>query len=151
MGPKERRVREKESVRQLILDAARELFATEGYRNVSMRKIAEKIEYSPTTIYLYFNDKSELLFSLCEETFSLLIEQFGQLEHEVDDPVERLRLALKSYVLFGIAHPNHYKVTFMEHFDNLDHAPEGKMKDSKGMMAFMSISETVSECLKQGR
>jgi len=151
MGPKERRVREKESLRQQILDAARELFATEGYRNVSMRKIAEKIEYSPTTIYLYFNDKSELLFSLCEETFSLLIEQFAQLNREIEDPVERLRLGLKSYVLFGLAHPNHYKVTFLEHFDHLDEAPEGKMKDSKGMMAFKNISETVSTCVKEGR
>src|SRR5712692_8428088 len=134
MGLKERRVREKESLRQQILDAARDLFATHGYQNVSMRKIAEKIEYSPTTIYLYFNDKSELLLSLCEETFSILIEQFAQLDREIEDPVERLRLGLKSYVLFGIEHPNHYKVTFMEQVDHVETAAEGKMKDSKGML-----------------
>jgi AcrR family transcriptional regulator len=151
MGPKERRVREKESLRQHILDAARELFATEGYRNVSMRKIAERIEYSPTTIYLYFNDKSELLLSLCEETFSILIERFAQLDQEIEDPVERLRLGLKSYVIFGIEHPNHYKVTFMEQVDNLDKAAEEKMKESKGMQAFKNISETVSRCVAQGR
>src|SRR5262249_52649610 len=116
-----------------------------------MRKIAEKIEYSPTTIYLYFSDKSDLLFSLCEETFSILIDQFAQLDREIHDPVERLRLGLKSYVLFGIAHPNHYKVTFMEHFENLDDAPEGKLEDSKGMLAFKRISETVAECIEDGR
>jgi AcrR family transcriptional regulator len=151
MGLKERRVREKESLRQQILDAARELFATHGYHNVSMRKIAEKIEYSPTTIYLYFSDKSELLFSLCEETFSILIEQFAELDREVADPVERLRRGLKSYVLFGIEHPNHYKVTFMEHVDSHDRAPEDKMSESKGMQAFKNISHTVSRCVSEGR
>lgn len=151
MGLKERRVREKESLRQQILDAARELFATHGYRNVSMRKIAEKIEYSPTTIYLYFNDKSELLFSLCEETFSILVEQFAQLDREVEDPVERLRLGLKSYVLFGIEHPNHYKVTFMEQVDHVDKVSEAKKNESKGMEAFKNISQTVSRCVNEGR
>jgi AcrR family transcriptional regulator len=151
MGSRERRVREKESLRQQILDAARELFATHGYRNVSMRKIAERIEYSPTTIYLYFNDKSELLLSLCEETFSILIEKFAELDCEIQDPVERLRLGLKSYVLFGIEHPNHYKVTFMEQVENLDKAQEAKMKESKGMLAFKNISQTVSRCINEGR
>ena len=56
MGIKERRAREKEQLRRQILSAARELFVNEGYENVSMRKIANKIEYSPTTIYLYFKD-----------------------------------------------------------------------------------------------
>ena len=68
MGVHERRAREKKELRQEILDAARDLFLREGYENVSMRKIAEKIEYSPTTIYLYFQDKADLLDCICEET-----------------------------------------------------------------------------------
>ena len=70
MGTTERRARAKQLLRGEILDAARELFIKHGYENVSMRKIAEKIEYSPTTIYLYFHDKSEILHTLCEETFA---------------------------------------------------------------------------------
>jgi AcrR family transcriptional regulator len=151
MGSRERRVREKESLRQQILDAARELFAAHGYRNVSMRKIAERIEYSPTTIYLYFNDKSELLFSLCEETFSILIDRFAELDQEVADPVERLRLGLKSYCLFGLEHPNHYKVTFMDHPENIERTPESKLTDSKGMQAFRNISDRVACCVRDGR
>ena len=72
MGTQERRNREKESLRQEILDAARRLFLKNGFQNVSMRQIAEKIEYSPTTIYLYFKDKSALFRSICEETFGKL-------------------------------------------------------------------------------
>jgi AcrR family transcriptional regulator len=60
MGISQRREREQEQLRRKIFDAASELFAQEGYQNVSMRKIAERIEYSPTTIYLYFKDKNEL-------------------------------------------------------------------------------------------
>ena len=56
MGSNERRERERLELRQLILDAARELFVEEGYDAVTMRRIAEKIEYTPTTIYLHFKD-----------------------------------------------------------------------------------------------
>lgn len=50
MGVVERKAREKREIKDLILDAARKLFVREGYENVSMRKIADKIEYSPATI-----------------------------------------------------------------------------------------------------
>ncbi len=79
MGIKERREKEQEDLRQKILDAASELFAKEGYSNVSMRKIARKIEYSPTTIYLYFKDKTDLLNQICEETFSNLIKDIEKI------------------------------------------------------------------------
>ena len=82
MGIKERREREKENLRRDILDVAREMFATEGYESVSMRKIADKIEYSATTIYLYFKDKNELLYQICEETF----EQLGRQIREISEP-----------------------------------------------------------------
>lgn len=52
-----RRAREIENLRRAILDAARELFYEQDYRAVSMRKIAEKVEYSPAAIYRYFSDK----------------------------------------------------------------------------------------------
>ena len=69
MGIKERQDRERAAVRQAILDAARDLFVTEGYRTVSMRKIAERIEYSPAAIYGYFASKDEIFFALVEEGF----------------------------------------------------------------------------------
>ena len=68
MSIQARKEKEKEALRQKILAAARELFVDEGYENVSMRKVARKIEYSPTTIYLYFKNKAELLDSICDET-----------------------------------------------------------------------------------
>ena len=72
MGIKERHERDREAVRRAILDAARELFVTEGYQNVSIRKVAERIEYSPAAIYLYFPSKDDIFFALAEEGFRLL-------------------------------------------------------------------------------
>ena len=72
MGIKERQERDREAVSRSILDAARELFVTEGYRNVSIRKIAEKIEYSPAAIYGYFPSKDDIFYALAEEGFRLL-------------------------------------------------------------------------------
>ena len=76
MGITERREREREEVRRKILDAARELFATEGYAAVTMRKIAEAIEYSPTAIYGHFEDKDDLVHALCHEDFARLLAVF---------------------------------------------------------------------------
>jgi AcrR family transcriptional regulator len=72
MGIKERQERDRDAVRRAILDAARELFVTEGYGNVSIRKIAERIEYSPAAIYSYFPSKDDIFFDLAEEGFRLL-------------------------------------------------------------------------------
>src|SRR4051812_5939275 len=72
MGIKERQVRDRKAVRRAILDAARELFVAEGFQNVSIRKIAERIEYSPAAIYGYFPSKDDIFFSLAEEGFRLL-------------------------------------------------------------------------------
>ncbi len=66
MGTKERRERERRELRKKILDAARELFVEQGYDAVTMRKIAQAIEYSPTAIYLHFKDKMAVMRALCD-------------------------------------------------------------------------------------
>ncbi len=150
MGPKQRRAREKETLRHEILDAARELFVKEGYENVSMRRIAEKIEYSPTTIYLYFEDKASLLFAICEETFAKLANKTEAITKQYPDPLEGLRRGCRAYVEFGLKHPNHYRVTFMsppmvavgqEHY---------MREDSQGMRAYSCLRQSVTGCIEQG-
>ena len=112
MGVKERREREKSETRDKILDAARELFVTEGYEGVSMRKVAEKIEYSPTAIYVHFADKEELFRELCHEDYAQLAKVF-QSSMISTDPIERLTQIGAIYVDFGTRYPNHYKFMFM--------------------------------------
>ncbi len=145
MASNARRAREKQLLRREILDAARALFIREGYDNVSMRKIAEKIDYSPTTIYLYFKDKQDLLFALCEETFSGLVQELSALEKTSRDPVEGLRKGLKTYVEFGLRHPQHYLLTFViphEHGHDVN-------AETMGMKAFAFLPRAIQECIEQ--
>jgi AcrR family transcriptional regulator len=112
LGPKERREREREEIRTRILDAARELFANEGVESVTMRRIADRIEYSPTAIYFHFRDKEALLAELCDCDFRSFAHGFVEIAR-IADPVERLRAAGQAYVSFGLNHPSHYRLMFM--------------------------------------
>jgi AcrR family transcriptional regulator len=112
LGPRERRVREREEIRGKILDAARDLFVAEGYDAVTMRRIADKIEYSPTAIYFHFRDKDALLKELCEHDFLSLAQQFLAMR-DISDPIEKLKATGKAYLQFGIDYPNHYRLMFM--------------------------------------
>jgi AcrR family transcriptional regulator len=112
MGSNERREREKEKLRAKILDAARELFAEHGYEAVTMRKIADRIEYSPTALYFHFKDKSELIRALCNHDFQAFAQRLVAVA-SVPDPIERLLKASEAYVAFGLEHPNHYRLMFM--------------------------------------
>ncbi len=77
MGVKERRARQKGLLRQEILDAAREILVREGYDGLSMRKVAEKIDYSPTAIYLHFKDRDDLVFCVCEQLMAGLVRELA--------------------------------------------------------------------------
>ena len=90
MGVIERRERERLETRARIMDAARDLFAREGYEAVSMRRIAEAIEYSPTAIYVHFKDKQDLLLEICRTDFGAFGHMLADLQ-SVQDPVERIR------------------------------------------------------------
>jgi AcrR family transcriptional regulator len=151
MGVKERRARQKKFLRQEILDAASDLFVRNGYENVSMRRIAGKIEYSPTTIYIYFKDKAELLEQVCKETFARLVQRLSKIMEQPGDPVEQLKRGLLAYIEFGLQNPHHYRATFMmpipEGFDKAKYHD----KDSPGTLAFSFLIRGVTECIKAGK
>jgi AcrR family transcriptional regulator len=146
MGITERREREKEEVRNKILDAARERFAAEGYDKVTMRGIAEAIEYSPTTIYLHFQDKDALVRELCNVDFGRLLEA---MEHAPvpAEPVEAIRQLGRAYVAFALEHPNQYRFMFMTPI-----APLGeRQEDSPGALSFGHLLAAVERAVAAGR
>jgi AcrR family transcriptional regulator len=143
----QRRARERENLRRAILDAARELFVTEGYEAVSMRRIAEKIEYSPTAIYLYFKDKEEIRRTLVEEGFTLLRERLDTLDHP--DPVERMRQGAHVYLDFALTQPNYYKLMF--EVGDVAHVVACLTEDDIGMRAFSFIPLCLAEAIAQGK
>ena len=107
-----RRKQQQEDLRAKILDAARELFITEGVEAASMRKIADKIGYSATTLYNYFEDKEALFYALCEADFGSLHEMFQKIG-KIANPIERLRKLGQTYVTFALRYPEQYRFMFM--------------------------------------
>ncbi|MEP6925532.1 MAG: TetR/AcrR family transcriptional regulator [Pyrinomonadaceae bacterium] len=151
MGLKERREREKENLRQEILDVARELFVAEGFQNVSMRKIADQIEYSPTTIYLYFKDKNDILMQICEETFALLYRRMQEIEQHSENALECLSKGIKAYVEFGLEHPHHYEVTFIAPiWKDIDKSEEYKYEGSMGERTFGYLRSVIAATVAEG-
>jgi AcrR family transcriptional regulator len=114
MGVKERQERDREQVRSRILDAARELFVAEGYRNVSIRKIAEKVEYSPAALYGYFPSKDDLFFALAEEGFRKLSEFTNDPAAATGDPLTAIRHGFMRYYQFSRTHPEYFELMFVD-------------------------------------
>lgn len=113
MGIVERKSRQKQALRERILDAARRIVMREGFAALSMRKIADAIEYSPATLYLHFASRDEIAQALCAEGYAQLLETFVPLA-QIADPAERLKALGRAYVAFGVAHPETYRLIFME-------------------------------------
>ena len=150
MGIRERRERQKEHLREEILEAARELFLKEGVENVSMRAIARQIEYSPTTIYLYFKDKWDLFHNICEEAFAKLELELEAIKKSDQDPVECIRRGTIAYVKFGLEHPNHYRVVFLTpHSANCDNPYQ--FSGSAGEKSFMYLVNQIQRGMEQGK
>ncbi|MFM8395276.1 MAG: TetR/AcrR family transcriptional regulator [Acidobacteriota bacterium] len=150
MGTKERREREREALRGEILAAARELFISEGYERVSMRRIAERIEYSPTTIYLYFRDKSEILDEICEQTFARLARSLERIEAKGLDPLEGLREGCQAYVQFGLRNRHQYRLSFMVSSQGVDRGEDSRYEGSMGERAFGFLERSVARCREAG-
>ena len=149
--PVERRQREKQEVRERILEAARELFVAQGYEAVTMRQIAHKIEYTPTAIYFHFKDKEHLISELCAIDFLKMARTFNHLSG-IKDPAERLcRMAIE-YMEFGLKHPNHYRLLFMTPHPHIP--PEDIVLIRRGNPAedaYAFLRANIIECIAAGK
>lgn len=113
MGIRERHDRERHAVREAILAAARDLFVAEGYGNVSIRKIAERIEYSPAAIYSYFPSKDEIFFALAAEGFTRLDDAIKAVEGDAD-PLQDLRNCWWAFYRFSKEHREFFHLMFVD-------------------------------------
>jgi AcrR family transcriptional regulator len=112
MGINERKEREKAELRQLILDGAMEVFLAEGFENTSVRKIADRIEYSPGTIYVYFKDKNEILLDLQRMAFDRLMEVMRSTESR-GDVLAQVYAIGEEYISFALHNPGLYELMFV--------------------------------------
>ncbi len=150
VGSSERRQREKDTLRAAILDAARELFATQGYEAVTMRKIADRIEFSPTAIYQHFADKETLVTELCNVDFlDLAVQLRGLLD--VPDPIERLSRLAAAFVRFSIEFPNHYRFLFMTTHAAYDEAVKAERAGNPRLDGYALLRMTCDQAIQQGK
>ncbi len=144
-----RRERQKAETRQAILDAARELFVTDGVDATTMRAIAAKIGYTPTAIYHHFRDKDALIGELCMADFSAL----GQAMHKIgriEDPVERLRRMGLAYTDFALDNPSQYRFMFMTSLRQPMLDASGKEITPPDEDAYAFLRQTVEEGIAKG-
>ena len=105
MGVRERRQRERQELRRAILDTAREIAAAEGWTAVTIRRVAEKIEYSPPVIYEHFSSKEEIVIELMRDGFRRMLAGMRAARDAQKDPVDALLAIGHAYWAFSVAHP----------------------------------------------
>ncbi|AYB29237.1 TetR/AcrR family transcriptional regulator [Chryseolinea soli] len=146
-----RKERQKEELKAKILQTAKALFMERGYEETSIRNIAERIEYSPTTIYLYFKDKDDIFYALHREGFVLLNQYFRALGH-VEDPFERLKAISKAYVTFALENGEFYDLMFIirSPMNALEKEKKDELDWEEGDRAFGFLVNTIEECIAKG-
>jgi AcrR family transcriptional regulator len=147
MGISDRKEREKQEMKKLIIDAALRMFVEEGYEKTSIRNIADKIEYSPGTIYLYYKDKDELLYAVQREAFNKLLEAFQQ-NATSRSPWKRLEQIAYTYVTFGMQHPDLYDLMFIIRAPMNSTEEHGHWKN--GELSFLYLTTCIGECMEKG-
>ena len=148
MSITERKLKEKEDMRMLILDGARKVFLRKGYELASIRNIAEEINYSPSSIYFYFKEKGEIFHELHEEGFRLLMSKMQVLAH-VSDPFERLKAMGNVFIDFAINNKDFYNLMFIVEEPLKRNAEEER--SGMGNKTLSGLISVVEECIAAGK
>jgi len=114
---RQRREQERLELRDLILKAAGQEFLEKGYDTFSLRHVAERIGYTPTTIYLHFRNKDDLLLATVQEGFEAFDRQMEQTAAAHADPLKRIEALGRAYIEFGLQNPALYRLMFMQRSD----------------------------------
>jgi AcrR family transcriptional regulator len=153
MGTSERKERQRAKLQQQILNAAREITIRDGFAALTMRKIADAIEYAPGTIYLYFENRDEIAIQLCRQGYQELLECL-QPTATIADARDRLRAIASAYIDFGLTNTATYRLIFMEDpkFTNAALAEVAiDSFDGAGMRSFQLLVTIFDDMKAEGR
>ncbi|MCC6625208.1 MAG: TetR/AcrR family transcriptional regulator [Deltaproteobacteria bacterium] len=131
-------------MRELILNAALDLFVREGFEGTTMRRIADEIEYTPGALYSYFKDKDEICYALHTKGFDKLNEMMAQAIAKLPKrvaPLERLRVVGRTYIQFAVDNASLYDLMFIS--KRTGHMIAENKAWEPGMRAFGTLRETV--------
>lgn len=145
MGITERRQQEKEVLRKKIIDAASDILIKEGYKNLSIRKIANKIEYSPGTIYHYFKDKAEIVILIVEEGYGNILKVISSIPLDTENPDKTMENTLRAYIEVMVEKSEHFRAVLMSDIEGIQEKvnilQEGISKDRKSIQKLCKLIE----------
>lgn len=152
MGITERREAEKEALKRKIIDAASEILAEEGYEKLSIRKIAQKIEYSPGIIYHYFKDKSEIIACVVEEGYGKILKTISEIKVDIENPEKTIENGLRAYINLMLEIPQQFKAIVMNDVGTIQDKVNilGKgISDDRG--SIQSLGKLIDLGIKNGK
>ena len=144
MPPKLKTEIERQQLRTLIINAARELFVAKGVEAVTMREIAKRIGYSATSIYHHFADKEAVLRAICDTDFLALTTSLKNI-FLIVNPIERMNALGRGYAAFALTHPNHYRMMFMTERTPCDPAESSLQQNNAEQDAYFQLKTVVND------
>ncbi len=149
MGIIERKAKEKEDLRELILQGAQKLFVEKGIEQTTIRSIANAINYSVGTVYVYFKNKDAILHALHTQGFVELSGQFSVLS-SVTDPMERLKAMGRVYIRYALQNPDMYDLMLTVRAPMAFLSAMNAEEWNEGKATFDALKTTVDQCMKAG-
>ncbi|MBN1317362.1 MAG: TetR/AcrR family transcriptional regulator [Anaerolineales bacterium] len=146
-----RRERERQERRAAILDAARQVFFTQGIYQTTMDDVATAAEVSKGTVYLYFETKETILALLLQEGLALLIQQLDiayNAEKNLPAPT-RLRFMAKAYFQFFQSYPHYYRLLIMFERRKFQESVDPKLYEHTLMRSTRGLAYVI-QALEQG-
>lgn len=152
MGIAERRQSERENIRKKIINAASEILSKEGYESLSIRKIANNIEYSPGVIYHYFKDKAEIVACVVEEGYGAILKNISGIEIDGENPDRTMVDTLKLYIELMLKTPEQFKAILMNDIEGIQEKvnvlEEGISKKRKSIKL---LCDLIAVCIQKGK
>lgn len=133
--------RRRRKVREAIIDAAETIFTSEGEEGISMRRLAEAIDYSPAAIYKYFASKDDLFTAIREMFFERLMSRIKEAMGEGGEVAPLCARCIRAYIETGMEEPNHYKMAFSPSLSTNPHLHEEKEVAYEAESALVSMIE----------
>lgn len=136
------------SLKDRIVEAARQVLLTEGYRNFSLRKIAREIDVSATSIYLHFENKDDLVHTLMEQSIERLNNQLQQAASKADSPIAKLEALAYEYVRFALKYQREYQIIYLTSSDEMSRYPKEKFR--KARKGYEIVNNVLQEGVNAG-
>ncbi|MDZ7807886.1 MAG: TetR/AcrR family transcriptional regulator [Gracilimonas sp.] len=140
---------EENPLRDQILEISRSMLYKDGYKSLSMRKIAKKAGVSATSIYLYFENKDHLLHTLIEESVEDLSRYIEEKALPVGNSIDRLKVIIHGYAEFGLKYPEKYEIIYKVRPDSMARYPKEKFR--KARRAYELLVKTIEESVEKGQ